>query len=1155
MNGIPDLGARIGPWRVVGTLGRGGMAIVLEVEHETTGDRRALKLMLPAGRSEEVARRFRREFRALSRLDHPNVLKVFEGGIFEGRPYFVMELLRGRDLREELEVWRALPPAERCRRARQMLIQLARALEYIHARGLVHRDVTPTNIMVLPDGTARLMDFGVVKEPGAELTRLGEVVGTVAYIAPEQIQGGEIDARADLYSLGAVLYLMLTGRRPFNARTLAGYLDKHLHREVRPPRELAPTIPAELDEICVRLLAKEPDGRFVSATHLLHALDVESSETHPGEWNPSLLGRAGEVARVREALARLGDGEGSVLWIEGQPGMGRTRMADQTTVLAQRMGLLVTRSRNTSPDQPPFEGFRRLFEALIAETGIRVPDALASTFGLTSARVRTERWSMLAAFRDLLLQGRPRVVLVEEMHRADRGTIEMAEFLVRNLLQVQPIPVLFAFTRTTPGPADGALEGLVTGQTTGAVPIRVPLGPLPGSGVEEMLLSLVHDSPAVRSLAERLHQEGEGNPYFVTEMLRELVTQGILQPGSGGARGELALDPAEVSSLALPVPSTMREAIVAQLKPLDRTVRAVAEILAVARREVSIELLTDASELDEEVVLTALDALLEAELIRERRMGTTEHFELAKNRLGDVLLEEIPEARRAVIHRRIGAWLERQYRRNPTAVVEALAWHFEQGGLPVKAVGYLVEAAGRLMDRAFVHEALAHLARARALEPAARDQLPLREADARLVDLGLLEARAHLHLGDWAEAFRHAQEADQLARELGDDRLLARTATELGEQARRVRRLEEAERELVRALRHGGLTNDPALLIVPLYELGAMWWSKGDLEAARGFFQRAVAQSELAGDDRHLAHGTNGLGLLAFCKGQSAEARRFFRQSIEVSERHGLEERLLIARTNLVELHHVTGNMQKGLELADLAVGHARDTEHRYGLGLALRYRSLILVDIGRLADAVESAEQSVRIQQNLGNHEEELAALVMLIRARMAAGQTVQALRLIEPALDLLVEFDSEGYSAVVRTWHASLLARTGRPDEARLALDEVGAPDERAWPHQVVRLQLDLAHVHAELGDPAAALTLAEAALQRADAAGFRYYAMRARLEAGRVAQDPEERARHLRVGEALARSLAAGLPRDEVSLFLARQGVADRLASRALDEEDTP
>ncbi|MCA9490226.1 MAG: serine/threonine protein kinase, partial [Myxococcales bacterium] len=240
----PEPGDRIGDVRVLAHVARGGMATVLAVEDLRPGadpDRKlALKLLLPLDGSEEAQSRFRREFRSLSRLHHPNVLRVHEWGMYGDRPWFTMELLDGHDLRVEAEQLQEMPAAERFPRIEAILVQVARALAYVHERGLVHRDVTPGNLMVtagrkapasdpssLPDGSVKLMDFGVVKEAGGDMTAVGELIGTVAYMSPEQITGDEIDARSDLYSLGAVLYLLLTGRRPFQAHTIHGFMEKH----------------------------------------------------------------------------------------------------------------------------------------------------------------------------------------------------------------------------------------------------------------------------------------------------------------------------------------------------------------------------------------------------------------------------------------------------------------------------------------------------------------------------------------------------------------------------------------------------------------------------------------------------------------------------------------------------------------------------------------------------------------------------------------------------------------------------------------------------------------------------------------------------------------------------------------------------------------
>ena len=250
----PKTGDRIGPYEVIRSVARGGMATVLAVRDTRNDDVVGMKLLLPMQMEDEARSRFRQEFKALLRLDHPNVLRVYEWGLLGDRPWFSMELLEGHDLREEVQRLADAPPAERFARVSGILKQVARALAYVHDRGLIHRDVTPGNIHIDATGRTRLMDFGVVKENDSEHTAVGELIGTVAYMSPEQIQGHEPNSKMDLYSLGTVLYLLLTGQKVFSAHTLHGFMEKHLNEAPRPPRQLDPNVPIDLEEVCLRLL-------------------------------------------------------------------------------------------------------------------------------------------------------------------------------------------------------------------------------------------------------------------------------------------------------------------------------------------------------------------------------------------------------------------------------------------------------------------------------------------------------------------------------------------------------------------------------------------------------------------------------------------------------------------------------------------------------------------------------------------------------------------------------------------------------------------------------------------------------------------------------------------------------------------------------------
>ena len=280
------------------------MATVYAVEHAETGKIAALKLLHAGLHDQEALIRFGREFSLLSRLSHPNLVRVYDSGVYDrgghrGQPWFTMELVEGEDLRRVVEEGRGLAVAA------SVLGQVGSALEYLHSEGLIHRDLTPGNLMLLPDGTVKLMDFGVVKDTGGDITSHGEFLGTAAYVAPEQLLGQRIDNRTDLYSLGAVLYWLLTGHKPFQARTLAGFLDRQLHHPPRPPSSWNPQIPALLEDICLRLLQKEPSARFASATHMLALLDDR------GPMGPvPLAGRDTEVQLLVERVHRARAGRG-----------------------------------------------------------------------------------------------------------------------------------------------------------------------------------------------------------------------------------------------------------------------------------------------------------------------------------------------------------------------------------------------------------------------------------------------------------------------------------------------------------------------------------------------------------------------------------------------------------------------------------------------------------------------------------------------------------------------------------------------------------------------------------------------------------------------------------------------------------------------------
>jgi serine/threonine protein kinase len=269
------IGTELGGYRILEQLGRGGTSVVYRAEHVRLGRPAALKLLSPGLGEADFSDRFLRESRLAASLDHPSIVPVYDAGEDDGLLWIAMACVEGTDLKTLIREEGALP----LRRALFILGQIASALDAAHARGLVHRDVKPANILVGPEDRAYLSDFGAVKElASAGMTRTGAFVGTIEYCAPEQIEGGNVDARTDVYALACVLYEALTGTPPFHRPSEVAVLNAHLHAP--PPRlsKAAPGLPHQLEHVIQKALSKSPLDRYATPGELVAAARAAGAE-------------------------------------------------------------------------------------------------------------------------------------------------------------------------------------------------------------------------------------------------------------------------------------------------------------------------------------------------------------------------------------------------------------------------------------------------------------------------------------------------------------------------------------------------------------------------------------------------------------------------------------------------------------------------------------------------------------------------------------------------------------------------------------------------------------------------------------------------------------------------------------------------------------
>ena len=552
---VGSVGAR---YRIETLLGQGGMAEVYQVVDTSTGDRRALKRLIKIDDPRKLQRAtelFEREFHTLSQLAHPRVVSVYDYGVEDGAPYYTMELLDGGDLQQRAPV----PWQLACKLARDV----CSALSVLHSRRMVYRDLSPRNVRCTSDGQAKLIDFGAMAPMGPSK----QVVGTAAFCAPELVHLQTIDARTDLYSLGATLYYTLLGRRAYPARDFRQLRDMW-RSTPRRPSELVPEIPPALDRLVLDLMQLDTSLRPASAAEVMDRLsaiaelpaDEQMLVSQAYLTTPTLVGRDRELARVRKKVLRALRGRGGAVLITGSPGVGRSRLLDACVLEAKLAGSTVLRADAADAQAGDYGVVRALASQLIdalPEIAIEaalprlpilghvVPE-LVARFPHAALEVYPDaqlaRPAVQTALREWLWdvsRKRSLTLAVDDVHRIDEPS---AAFLALLAYEAAHHPVLVAASEEA-----SAAIGKPALRLLGESAIKLLLEPLDAADTERLLRSVFGDVPNLQLLAHRLHEVAEGIPANVMRLAQYLVERGVVRYESGAwslpqhlATGDLA---------------------------------------------------------------------------------------------------------------------------------------------------------------------------------------------------------------------------------------------------------------------------------------------------------------------------------------------------------------------------------------------------------------------------------------------------------------------------------------------------------------------------------------------------------------------------------------------------------------------------------------
>jgi hypothetical protein len=703
----PELPSRLGRYRILEKLGEGGMGLVLCAEDEDLRRKVALKTL--KRRDHDTRRRFVREARAAARVSHPNLCPIFDVGEERGWPFLTMELLPGETLAARLRRGGAIPPAE----ALDLAEDLLAALTALHEAGLVHRDVKPSNVFLTPRG--KLVDFGLARElpddaaralrTTSELTLPGVIVGTPGYMAPEQILGHAVDARADVFSVGSTLYEALAGTPPFARDSVSAALAATLYEEP-PPLGDSPELLA-WDAALRGALAKKPSERYASAQQTIEALRAAVKLGGSGAYasRDVFVNRRAEMAWIEERLAAAIAGAGGVAFVTGERGVGKSALLAEflRRVRAGSTPVTVVAGR-CAERKGPQEAFLPFLDAagrlltgrahdqasellrkyaptacLQMPAGL-VPDPDGSlrrqTAGATKERLIRETGDFFEAASRLF----PILVVVEDLQWADPASVDLLHHLGSRLARQRTL-IVGAMRRADMDVINVPLKRCLLDLSARGAARECALGAFGSEDVDAYLEARFPRHRMPPSVASALQTRTEGLPLFVRSLV-DLLAE----------RGDFVWD-GQAWTLARPVESIdfapdkdLQELVRDHLEGLAPPEREILEVASLAGREFASPVVAELVGRGEREVEESLRRLCRVRrLIVEDREeplpdGTpAARYSFAHSLYAEVLRDDVVVSRRLDLHRAMAACLRRRWGPHAPLLATEIARHCEEG--------------------------------------------------------------------------------------------------------------------------------------------------------------------------------------------------------------------------------------------------------------------------------------------------------------------------------------------------------------------------------------------------------------------------------------------------------------------------------------------
>ncbi len=1069
---MPSIGQRVNHFEIIEEAGRGGMGVVYKARDTRLDRIVALKFLpLHVSHADTSSNRLLLEAKATSALNHPNILTVYDIDEADGRMFIATEFVEGSTLRDLL-TRRELTQE----RALLLMLQMAEALRVAHARGIVHRDIKPENVMVTPEFRVKVMDFGLAHTPLAEdsLTRPGMIMGTTQYMAPEQVEGGIVDPRSDIFALGIVFYEMLCGRTPFEAEFDAAALYAIVNVEPVPLDDLNPTVPPALVRLVHKCLEKSPAARYQSCEELLGDLKVclALPAIHGTQGSvASVLSNAGlptgsrnfagrEPARDRllDAVKSVREGKGKTLLIHGEPGIGKTTLVASVAEQATADGCTVLWGRCPfqEPGLPyhPFavamsahfrHGGLQMLEAMVLDAerhGIPVGGRLPfiKTFlglapGTAEVHNKEQFWDAITLIPKILSRERPVMLVLDDLQWADRTTIGLFGFMARNLkdhaILLTGIYRHESMLRSS-DPEQGSITECARQLRIDGLAAEFPLDRLDRRQTEDALRDLFNGEQFDGKVVDTMFSTTDGNPLFLVELVNLLKHRGVLELKEGAWR--IAGDAG-----AAALPGRVQDVIAQRLSRLTSEEKELLEIASCEGVYFRSDIILGCLGLDRMTLLKKLQRLEKDQgLIRYENQRYRFDHPLIRQVLYEGLLPELREE----YHRTIAAWLVEHYAEH-TDYAPSIAHHLLASAQGPRALDFLLSAASHARDLCSFETAGGFFEQARTVlaGQGQKDDAKVLAVEEGLGDCALAAGRIRDALGHF---------------------------------------------DAVRTL--AGSTGQQLTGIAALRKSGNCLRILGEMKEAWSRCSEALTLAVAAHDVRSRMECLQSVSLIHISRGEYAQASDILRETLTISRAEN--DALVTAQClcNLGAAHIHRGEYTPAVEHLKEAQTLQDSLGDRRGLASTLNFQAIVYDRLARYEDALAAGTASLEIKESIGDVAAVPGTLNIIGEVYRDAGDVRRAVEIHSRSLGLSREQGNRGSEC----------------DNAR-----------------------DLGLEYLLLGDFAAADRLLEGVLKLAKESGLAWYETRGSITLGelRIAQGRKDDAlRFSERGLTLAREIQA-------------------------------